>query len=203
MQKMTKFLLYFLSIGVSAYAAFVYGVLPLGDSVSPDMKANFIANSTVLYTHVFASITALLLGPFQFSTKLRSLYQNIHRWMGRIYLAVGVLIGGLSGLYLSQYATGGIVAQTGFACLALLWLFTGLRAYISIRAGDIKQHRIWMLRNYALTFAAVTLRLYLPLSMVSGLEFTSAYVVIAWLCWVPNLVFIEWWRYSQLNRINS
>jgi len=197
MQFTSKFLLYFLSIGVSGYAAVTYGFLPLGSAVSPDMQANFIAHSGVLYTHVFASIIALLLGPLQFSSRFRSKYLHIHRWLGRIYLSIGVLLGGLSGLYLAQFASGGIIAQAGFASLAVLWLFTGLRAYLAVRAGNIEQHRIWMMRNYALTLAAVTLRLYLPLSMVAGIEFTMAYASIAWLCWFPNLIFVEWWRRTQ------
>jgi hypothetical protein len=48
-----------------------------------------------------------------------------------------------------------------------------------------------MVRNFALTFAAVTLRLWLPVSTVSGVAFELAYPVIAWLCWVPNLVAAE------------
>jgi len=49
-----------------------------------------------------------------------------------------------------------------------------------------------MVRNFALTFAAVTLRLWLPASIASGVAFEVAYPVVAWLCWVPNLVLAEW-----------
>jgi len=49
-----------------------------------------------------------------------------------------------------------------------------------------------MTRSYALTFAAVTLRIYLPLSQVAGIPFEPAYQTIAWLCWVPNLIVAEW-----------
>ena len=48
-----------------------------------------------------------------------------------------------------------------------------------------------MVRNFALTFAAVTLRLWLPASIVAGFPFELAYPVIAWLCWLPNLVAAE------------
>ena len=47
------------------------------------------------------------------------------------------------------------------------------------------------MRNFALTFAAVTLRVYLPTSMALGVPFESAYPLIAWLCWVPNLLVAE------------
>ena len=195
MHSLSKGLLFFLAFGVAGYAVFAYGVLPLGSLVHPDMKENFLAHSTGIYTHVFASVVALVLGPFQFSTRLRQKRTRIHRWLGRTYLGVGVLVGGLSGLYMSQYAFGGPVAQLGFAALAALWLYTGLRAYLAVRRGGIDEHRKWMVRNYSLTFAAVTLRFYLPASMAAGVEFALAYPVIAWLCWMPNLAFAEW-RYN-------
>ena len=200
MRSISNGLLYFLTLGVAGYAVFAYGFLPLGSLVHPDMKANFLAHSTGIYTHAFASIVALTLGPFQFSTRLRQKNTNVHRWLGRTYLTVGVLLGGLSGLYLSQYAFGGSVAQLGFAALAVLWLYTGLRAYLAVRRGAIAEHRKWMVRNFSLTFAAVTLRLYLPASMAAGVEFSLAYSIIAWLCWVPNLALAEWLYNTAHNK---
>jgi uncharacterized membrane protein len=191
-------LLYFLAFGVAGYAAFVYSMLPLGSLVHPDMQANFLAHSTGIYTHAFAAIVALVLGPFQFSSRLRQKHLQLHRWLGRSYLAVGVLVGGVSGLYMSQFAYGGTVARLGFAALAVFWLYTGLRAFLAIRRRAVDEHRRWMVRNFALTFAAVMLRIYLPASMLAGIDFSVAYPIIAWLCWLPNLLFAEW-RYNDAS----
>jgi len=181
----------FLSLGVAGYAAFVYGFLPLGNLLHPEMKVTYDAHAAGIYTHVFAAMFALLLGPWQFSSRLRNSRPALHRWMGRFYLGVGVLIGGLAGLYMAFHAFGGLVAQSGFGVLAVLWLYTGLQAFRAIRAGDVAIHRRWMVRNFALSFAAVTLRLWLPGSVASGIAFEVAYPVIAWACWVPNLVVAE------------
>lgn len=203
MRSISNTLLIILAFGVAGYAVYAYGVLPLGALVHPDMKANFLAHSVGIYTHAFASVLALALGPFQFSAGLRQQHPVIHRWLGRIYLGVGVLVGGLSGFFMSQYAFGGRVAQLGFAALAVLWLYTGLRAYAAVRSGAINEHRKWMARNFSLTFAAVTLRLYLPASMLAGIDFALAYPVIAWLCWVPNLVFVQWqYNHAHKNALN-
>jgi uncharacterized membrane protein len=188
----SKALLYFFSLGVFAYAAIGYGVMPLGSLVHPDMKADFVAHPLAVYLHVFAAAIALLLGPFQFSARLRRAQIHLHRWMGRLYLGAGVLVGGLSGLYISQFAFGGIVAKLGFATLAVCWLYTGLRALLAIRRGVIDEHRKWMVRNFSLTFAAVMLRLYIPASVLAGADFSIAYPIIAWLCWLPNLLLAEW-----------
>jgi len=181
-----------LSLGVAAYAVIGYAVMPLGALVHPDMKSGFVAHPLGVYLHVFAAAVALLLGPFQFSDRLRQARIRIHRWMGRIYLGVGVLLGGLSGLYISQFAFGGMAARLGFAALAVCWLYTGVRAFLAIRRKAIDEHRKWMIRNFALAFAAVMLRLYLPASVIAGFEFAVAYPVIAWLCWLPNLLVAEW-----------
>ena len=113
-------------------------------------------------------------------------------------LLLGVAVGGISGFYMAWLAYGGPTARLGFATLALLWLFTGAMAYRAIRAKEIQTHRRWMIRNYALTFAAVTLRLWQPLLGVAGLDFIVAYRTVAWLAWIPNILIVEWWIQQRL-----
>lgn len=181
-----------LSLGIAGASIVVYGFLPLGAvTPHPDMRASFEAHPVGIYTHIFGSIVALILGPLQFSSKLRALRPALHRWSGRLYLGIGILVGGSAGLYMAFYAFGGIASRLGFACLASAWLYTGYRAYSAIYAGGVAAHRRLMVRNYALTLAAVTLRLWLLVSVVSGVPFEVAYPVVAWLCWAPNLVAAE------------
>lgn len=185
-------LLYFLSIGVAVYTLVAYVVVPLGDLVHPEMKAVFQAHPIGIYAHIFCSLIALALGPFQFAGGIRDKYRAFHRWSGRIYLSIGVLVGGLSGLYMAQYAFGGIVSRLGFSILAIAWLTTGLFAYLAIRKGDVDTHRRWMIVNFSLTFAAVTLRIYLGIFIALGMKFEEFYPVVSWLCWVPNVLLVAW-----------
>jgi uncharacterized membrane protein len=180
-----------LSIAVAGYAIGVYGALPLGAAVHPDMRPGFEAHGAAIYVHVFAAAFALVLGPAQFSARLRAARPALHRWSGRFYLAAGVLVGGLAGLLVAFQAYAGLVARSGFAVLALAWLYTGWRAYRAARARDFASHRRWMVRNFALTFAAVTLRIWVPASFVAGIPFALACASIAWLCWLPNLLIAE------------
>jgi hypothetical protein len=48
-----------------------------------------------------------------------------------------------------------------------------------------------MIRNYALTLGAVTLRLWLPLFLSLDYTFVESYATIAWLSWFPNLLVAE------------
>lgn len=76
--------------------------------------------------------------------------------------------------------------------MALLWLATTAMAFLAVKKGEIVAHQNWMIRSYALCWAAVTLRLWLPvLQGVIGLDFIAAYLIVSWLCWVPNLVVAE------------
>lgn len=200
MRVLTNALLYSLSFAVAAYALVAYSMLPLGAVVHPEMLPDFVARPSALYVHAFAASVALLLGPWQFSARLRQKRPDVHRWTGRIYLAVGVLVGGLSGLYLAQSAFGGAMARLGFATLAVLWLLTGAAAFLAIRNGHVADHRRWMMRNFALTFAAVMLRMYVPIAAAVGAEFAPSYALIAWLCWLPNLLVAEWlWMRSAVR----
>lgn len=181
-----------MSMGVTAYALVAYSVVPLGNLVHPQMKLTFEAHRVAILVHIFCSAVALFLGPWQFVPGLRARRPVLHRWGGRLYLLAGVLPGGIAGLYVSGFAFGGAINQFGFAVLAGLWLGSGFQAYRTIRAGRVNAHRQWMLRNFALTFAAVTLRLYLGTFAAMGISFVTFYAWLGWLCWVPNALFIEW-----------
>jgi len=157
-----------------------------------EQRAIYMAHITILIVHIVASMLALSIGPFQFLPGIRKgRWLKAHRWLGRTYL-LSILFGGLSGLYMAQMAYGGIISESGFSALACLWLFTGYRAYKHIRNKDLEEHRQWMIRNYALTFAGVMLRVWAPLSGVAGIDFLMAYRAIAWLAWIPNLLVAEW-----------
>jgi Predicted membrane protein (DUF2306) len=157
----------------------------------PFLRDRFIVTPAAAVLHLAGAAIALAVGPFQLNTGLRTRFIKVHRWMGRSYVA-GVLLGGLAALALATIAQTGLPARVGFGLLAVLWLTSTGMAYRHIRARHQASHRRWMIRSYALTFAAVTLRIYLPLSQAYGIPFDPAYQTIAWMCWVPNLVVAEW-----------
>ncbi len=142
------------------------------------------------YGHVIFGLVALLSGPLQFLPGFRSRRLNVHRNMGRTYV-IACLFSGICGLYIAQFASTGLIARTGFSFLAIGWLITTTMAYASVKRGNVAAHQVWMIRSYALTFAAVTLRLYLGPSAAFGAPFDVAYPIISWACWVPNVIVAE------------
>ncbi len=148
---------------------------------------------TIFYVHIYGGGIALLVGWTQFKGSWRRKYLSTHRMFGKIYLISVLFFSAPAGLIIAYFADGSIPSQFGFSFMAILWWFTSYKAYQQIRAGNIENHKDWMTRSYALCFAAVTLRIYLPLFLGGfGWEYIPAYQAIAWLCWVPNLIFAEW-----------
>lgn len=159
-------------------------------AIGPPLGKRFTEYLTPLLFHAGGGIVALSLGAWGFWGTFRNKYLGLHRWLGRIYL-LAVLVGSVAGLYMAMTAFGGLPAQIGFSMLGALWLTTGAIAYLRIRHGNVEVHREWMIRNYALTFSAVMLRVWLPLLLSLGHGFTESYTTVAWLCWVPNLLVAE------------
>ncbi len=160
-------------------------------SKSDELLSNTIWNIG-FYGHILFGGLALLIGWIQFSQKLRNADLKRHRNIGKVYI-ISALISGLSALYIAFFATGGFISSLGFICLGIIWLFTTFRAYIAARKKDFSLHKCFMIYSYAACFAAVTLRIWLPILNIIFEDFVTSYRIVAWLCWVPNIVFAFFW----------
>jgi uncharacterized membrane protein len=157
---------------------------------SIDLLSNVVWN-VGFYTHIILGGLALLIGWLQFSDQLRKKNLNFHRIIGKIYI-ISVLLSAIAAFGIAFFATGGRVPSLGFICLSLIWFYTTMTAYLSIRIGQVVRHQNMMIYSYAATFAAVTLRIWLPLLIAIFGDFVTAYLIVAWLCWVPNLIVAYW-----------
>ena len=188
-----------LAISISMYAIFQYFILGANKSGFVMLKINFgeVLNDLwyiMLYIHVFTSLIALAIGPFLLSRKIRNKNRERHKQIGKVYYCC-VLFGGLTGLYLAFEATGGIISTLGFGFLSIFWIITAVVALYKIKQRQVKQHRKWMIRNYSLAFAGVTLRIWLLIFvLIAGIEnYQTSYIIISWLCWLPNLLIAEFY----------
>ncbi|NIG52332.1 DUF2306 domain-containing protein [Chitinophaga sp. Cy-1792] len=152
------------------------------------------------YTHVFVSSIVLITGLFQFSKYLLKTYPAIHRLLGKIYAVVVIGISGPTGLVMAFYANGGIRAQISFVILSVLWIGFTVIAWRKALQRQWESHKDFMVRSYALTLSAITLRFYAYLLglMHMPLRPAAAYVLISWLSWTINLLIAE--LYIQLTK---
>ncbi|MGX1929779.1 DUF2306 domain-containing protein [Flagellimonas sp. 2504JD4-2] len=192
--KIAWFVFAFLAIAVGLYPI-LYLVMPEPFGLLQSKTAELLANqlwNIAFYGHIGFGGLALLTGWSQFSKKLRAKNLGLHRNLGKIYV-LAALISGLCAIYIGFFATGGIVSSLGFISLGVIWLYTTLKAYKAIRSKDLHLHQGMMIYSYAACFAAVTLRIWLPLLTIVFGEFLIAYKIVAWLCWVPNIIFAYFW----------
>jgi len=192
--RVSWFVFAFLAIGVGLYPLLYFFVdrqFGLLASKSSELLADIFWNMG-FYGHILLGGLALMVGWVQFSEKIRNANLKRHRTIGKIYV-IAVLISGTCGVFIAFNATGGLITTIGFISLGLVWLYTTLKAYFAVRKGDIELHKGLMVYSYAACFAAVTLRIWLPLLTVAFQDFTIAYRIVAWFCWVPNMIFAYFW----------
>lgn len=145
------------------------------------------------WIHVFTSMVPLLAGFTQFAPEVLKKWPPVHRAMGRIYVISVCLVTGPASLIMAFYANGGLTSRIAFITLALLWLGTTAMGWRTALQRDWQNHRAWIIRSYALTLSAITLRAW-KYAIVFAFEPRpmDVYRIVAWLGFVPNLIFAEW-----------
>lgn len=160
------------------------------------LKQDYLNNTvwkTAFYIHTFSAVIALFAGFTQFSSSLLREHRALHRWLGRLYVVNILLINVPAGLIMALYANGGLWGKSAFLLLDGLWFFFTWRAYACARHKDFVRHRQHILRSYALTLSAITLRLWKSiLSITLDIDPGTLYVIDAWLGFIPNLLVAEW-----------
>lgn len=157
------------------------------NSKSPELLASIVWK-IAFFVHIIFGGISLFIGWRQFGNKFRTRYLRLHKIIGWIYVT-SVSMSSVSAIYLGVFSNGGLTTSLGFILLGITWLVTTLYSVIYIRKGNIKLHSKLMTYSYACTFAAVTLRLWYPLLIKITENPEFSYTVVAWLCWIPNLLF--------------
>lgn len=179
----------FMALGVALVSARY--LLPEVPFPAPLMMPQIANWPVAVLAHVGGGVIALTLGSFQLVTR-RGARRIWHRRAGRVYV-LACLIGAVSGFWLALHTSAGPIATAGFSGLAIAWSGTTIMGWRKAVAGDFAQHRRWMIRSLSVTFAAVTLRILLPMIPLTGLSFVEGYRAISFLCWIPNLLLAELW----------
>lgn len=128
--------------------------------------------------------------------------RSVHKWLGRLYAYNVLLINVPAGLILAIDANGFLPGKIAFITLDCLWFIFTLKAVLYIKQGNIVQHKEFMIRSYALTLSALTLRLWKQFFVHSTtLDPALIYMLDAWLGFMPNLLIAEWLIYVSRNKL--
>jgi len=156
------------------------------------------------WIHVFTSMFALLAGFTQFAPSLLKSRPSLHRWLGRLYVFNVCFVTGPASLIMAFYANGGFTSRLAFSLLAVSWITATALGWRRAIKRHWSAHREWMLRSYALTLSAITLRAWKYLLVLCfEPRPMDLYRLVAWLGFIPNLILIEWWIRSQRNKPQS
>jgi hypothetical protein len=146
------------------------------------------------YSHVLIGGLILVIGLFQLHPSSIKKFKRLHRISGYVYVMGILFLAAPGGLVMSLFIGRGPLVLASFIIQAVLWFCFTAVAFNKIKNRQIEEHRQWMWRSFALTFAAITLRVYIFfVSWSYDLSQPTAYATLAWLSWVPNLVIVEFY----------
>jgi uncharacterized membrane protein len=151
-------------MGAMTISTLFYSEIPF--LTGPDKHPILRADIWILIPHIVAGTMALMIGPVQFSSRIRGRYPRFHRILGRVYVSC-VFIAAPIGIIMATHThpperirtTVTIALQSG------AWFLTTAAAFLAARNRHIQQHREWMVRSYAITFTFIATRFFRPIPL--------------------------------------
>ncbi len=147
--------------------------------------------------HRIGGAAYMILGVLQFMPSLRSSRPGLHRWCGRVFLALSI-VAGVSGAYMAlafPFERGEGPPSVVFSGALV---FSAIKAYVHIRRGDVVRHREWVTRTFAVGLGVGTIRL-IAVVLLNATSLDAHQIIAGsfWAGWVVTLVGAEVWIRAQ------
>jgi uncharacterized membrane protein len=122
------------------------------------LDTGFVRNTALTLVHILPGGLFLVLALLQFMPGIRQKHLQVHRWMGRVLVVCGLIIG-VSALIMSYTMNIGGPNETAATTLyAIVFLICLTKAYFYIRHKEVARHREWMIRAYGVGLGVATTR---------------------------------------------
>jgi hypothetical protein len=108
--------------------------------------------------HVTSAVVFAVAGAWQFPGRFRSRHRGGHRTAGRVVVGAGLVVA-ITGLWMTLFyanAPGGVPLWTVRLVVSGATGVSLVLGFAAIRRRDIRSHRAWMIRAYALAVGAGT-----------------------------------------------
>lgn len=192
-----KNILWIILVIIAAYFCYLMTLITV-QYIPYSLEAAFLALKTdeiklsyyrvSFFTHVYTSLFVLIIGFIQFSKPLRKTLPKVHRFAGKTYIALILLLAAPSGLIMGIHGNGGFYSQVSFCIQAILWFVFTWLAYSSIKKGKTSLHRNYTMLSFSLTLSAISLRLFKWLIVgIWSLPPMDTYKIVVWIGWLFNL----------------
>ena len=163
------------------------------------LDADFASKAGLTLLHIIPSLLFVLLAPLQFLSRLRRSRPRWHRWIGRVAMALGIVMG-VSALRLSLDPVGGLAESTATMFFGAFFLFSLGKAWWHIRHGRMALHRAWAIRMVAIALGVATTRpimgVFFATSRFTGLQPEQFFGPAMWLGLTSTYLAAEAWMVS-------
>ncbi len=188
------------AIVLSVIALLVFGAIRMALMTQDPPPADafdvrYVQHPWVALLHIVPGLLFLTLAPLQFVARIRQRRISIHRGLGRI-LVICAAITGMGALVVNFLfpAFGGISTQAATVFFSVIFLFSLAKAFRHIRRKEVRLHREWMIRTFALAMGAASIRIFIPLLLLlTGLGLEEVFGASFWLGFGVNLLIAEVW----------
>lgn len=157
-------------------------------------EAVLAQNPVIDVSHRLLGLSLLITGMLQFDPRLRRSRPMLHRWTGRVFLSLALLIGA-TGLFMGlAYPFSGVqeAVFVSMACALLLWFAS--MAWREVRQRRFALHREWMIRTLGLCFFVTVQRLYyMPMVVLTDWPDRESFAMAGWLSLLTVLIAAECW----------
>jgi hypothetical protein len=172
-----------------------------GPSQMVDLDRLFVAKASLTLAHIVPALVLMLLIPFQFSRSFRARHLKAHRWIGRVALVLGLIVG-VSGLALLKNPVGGVVEVAAILLFDALFLVSIAKAYVYARRREIALHREWVIRAMSVAVGVATVRpimgAFFATATLTGMTPHEFFGIAFWLGLMLTYVAGEVWiRYTR------
>lgn len=165
-----------------------------GTVPSEDIHRAYVEHRWLAYLHILPGVVYLIGAPVQLSYRFRSRHYTVHRRMGRVLLPCALVCGVFAVIFGTLYAFGGAGESVATVVFGLWFLFCLVSAFRAIKRDDVRNHRRWMIRAFAIGVGVGSIRIWVYVLNETGLlDLPGSFAVGFWLAFVTHAIVAEWW----------
>jgi hypothetical protein len=182
------------AIAVAAVVRRVIALVHPSQSGPPQLAALdrlFASHMPLTLAHILAALAFVLVTPFFVFSKSEKKV-----WADSALFSLGAVVG-VTAYAMSTYSIGGWLERSAVLLFNTLFLFSLLRAYAYMRAGELIQKRRWLLRAIGILLGIATTRpvmgIFFATSRLTRLQPHQFFGIAFWIGFSVNTLLVEFW----------
>ena len=177
--------------------------IPPGPEWYGPQRTLYNHHSTISFLHIVPSLGLTLLVPVLLSQRIRSRWPAVHRWSGRLFLFLAVIVTLFGILIALIFPFAGSGEALVILLISTVFVFCLSYAYRKIRHGEVAAHRRWMIRALAAGFSAATMRVFFAIILATtDASAKEIFTFCLWSGFLLNMLLAEIWIILSYGKSN-